>query len=174
MVQLSDFVDLITGGNVAKRQTKIYSGEAHMLWEHLQQRHDYLELTLVCLNNITDFEFKKMVEKGLRDTMKTQIQKVEDLLTIFGIPFPEGAPQSIKTKGDPEIWRDEMVFNLLLVGIRNFMNVHLRGIKLFLNDGLRNLFMEFLVEELKVHDNMMKYGKLKGWVLAPPAYGHQT
>jgi len=174
MVQLSDFVDLIAGGNVAKRQTKIYSGEAHMLWEHLQQRHDYLELTLVLLNNITDTEFKLMVEKGLRDTMKTQIQKVEDLLTIFGIPFPEGAPQSIKTKGDPEIWRDEMVFNLLLVGIRNFMNVHLRGIKLFLNDGLRNLFMEFLVEELKVHDNMMKYGKLKGWVLSPPAYGHQT
>jgi len=99
---------------------------------------------------------------------------VEDLLTVFGIPFPEGAPQSVTTKGDQEIWRDEMVFNLLLVGIRNFMNVHLRGIKLFVSDGLRNLFMEFLVEELKIHDNMMKYGKVKGWVLAPPVYGHQN
>ncbi len=118
MVQVSDFVDLIAGGDVAKQQTKIFSGEAHMLWEHLQQRHDYLELTLVCLNNITDTEFKMIVEKGLRDTMKSQIKKVEDLLTSYGIPFPEGAPQSIKTKGDPEIWRDEMVFNMLLVGIR--------------------------------------------------------
>jgi len=99
---------------------------------------------------------------------------VEDLLTVFGIPFPEGAPQSVTTKGDQEIWRDEMVFNLLLVGIRNFMNVYLRGIKLFVSDGLRNLFMEFLVEELKIHDNMMKYGKVKGWVLAPPVYGHQN
>lgn len=174
MVQLSDVIDAVFGGNVAKRQTKIYAGEAHMLWEHLQQRHDYLELTLFCLNNITDAEFKLMVEKGLRDTMKTQIQKVEDLITIFGIPFPEGAPQSVTTKGNPEIWRDEMVFNLLLVGLRNFMNVHLRGIKMFLSDGLRNLFMEFLVEELKIHDNMMKYGKLKDWVLAPPSYGHQS
>jgi hypothetical protein len=67
MVQLSDLADLVFGGNVAKRQTKIYAGEAHMLWEHLQQRHDYLELTLVCLNNITDTEFKLMVEKELQD-----------------------------------------------------------------------------------------------------------
>jgi len=172
MVQLSDLTDLVFGDNVSRLQTKIYSGEAHMLWEHLQQRHDYLDLTLVCLNNITDTEFRLMVEKGLRDTMRTQIEKVEDLLTVYGIPFPEGAPQSVTTKGDQEIWRDEMVFNLLLVGIRNFMNVHLRGIKLFLNDSLRNLFMEFLVEELKIHDNLIKYGKLKGWVLSPPVYGH--
>jgi len=165
-----DLTDLVFGGNVAKRRTKIYSGEAHMLCEHLQQRHDCLELTLVCLNNITDTEFRLLVKKGLRDTMRTQIQKVEDLLTIFRIPFPEGAPQSITTKGDQEIWRDEMGFNLLLVGIRNFVNAHLRGIKLFLNDGLRNLFMEFMVEELKIHDNLMKYGKLKGWYWGAPAY----
>ncbi len=36
-----------------------------MLWEHLQQRHDCLELTLVCLNNITDTEFRLLVEKDI-------------------------------------------------------------------------------------------------------------
>jgi hypothetical protein len=54
------------------------------------------------------------------------------------------------------------------------MNVHLRGIKLFLNDSLRNLFAEFLVDELKVHDNMIKYGKLKGWVMSTTVYGQQN
>ncbi|MDA8097970.1 MAG: hypothetical protein RDV00_05550 [Clostridia bacterium] len=32
----------------------------------------------------------------------------------------------------------------------------------FKGDGLRNLFNEFMVEELKIHDNLIKYGKLKG------------
>jgi hypothetical protein len=174
MVQLSDIVDVFSGSQVAQRQTKLYAGEAHILWEHLQQRHDYLELTLVMVNNISDSEFKVMVERGLGGIMKTQIQKVEAMLSTFGIPFPEGSPQSVTTKGDPEIWRDEMIFNLLMVGIQNFMNVHLRGIKMFLSDGLRNLFSEFMVEELKMHDNMVKYGKLKGWLISPPSYGQQS
>lgn len=173
MVQLSDIVGVLTGPNVAQRQTKLYAGEAHMLWEHLQHRYDYLELTLVCLNNIQDTDFKLLVSKGLRDTMKTQINRVEDLMSTFGIPFPEGTPQIVTAPGDPGIWRDEFIFNLLLADILVFMNVHLRGIKLFFSDGLRNLFNEFLVEDLKVHDNMIKYGKLKGWVLSPPSYGKQ-
>lgn len=65
-------------------------------------------------------------------------------------------------------------FNLRLAGIRNFMNVHLRGIKLFLSDGMRDLFNDFLVEELKIHDNLIKYGKIKGWILSPPAYGQHN
>ncbi|MEW6184054.1 MAG: DUF3231 family protein [Bacillota bacterium] len=173
MVQLSDIYDAVTGANVAQRQAKLFAGEAHMLWEHLQQRHDYLELTLICLNNIKDTDFKMLVAKGLRDTMRTQIEKVNSLMSTFGIPFPEGAPESVPTAADTDIWRDEMVFNLLLAGIRNFMNVHLRAIKLFISDGLRNLFMEFMIDEMKIHDNLMKYGKVKGWVLAPPAYKAQ-
>jgi len=170
LVQLSDIMDALSSATTGQRQSKLYAGEAHILWETLQQRYDYYEFSQIVINNISDSEFKILASKGVGDTMRTQINRLEDLLNTFGIPLPKRPPETVIESGETDVWRDDTIFNLLLMGIQNFLGIHLRGVKLFVSDGLRNLYNEFMVEELKVHDNLVKYGKLKGWLPSPPAY----
>ena len=35
---------------------------------------------------------------------------------------------------------------------------------------IRDLFMSFLIEEMKLYDKFMEYGKIKGYEIMPPAY----
>ncbi len=169
-MQLSDIISAVSGGNAAERQSRIYAGEAHLIWETLQQYYDYYEFSMILINNISDTDFKVVAAQGVRDMMATQIKKLEGLLDTFSIPMPKRPPEKVIESGETEIWRDELIFNLLVIGLQNSIGIHLRGVNLFMSDGLRNLYNGFLVEELKLHDSLMKYGKLKGWVPDPPTY----
>ncbi len=39
------------------------------------------------------------------------------------------------------------------------------------NNRIRDLFKQFLIEELNFIDNLIKFGKLKGWFSPIPTYG---
>jgi hypothetical protein len=39
-----------------------------------------------------------------------------------------------------------------------------------INDRLRQLFRKMLMEEVDYFDNLIKYGKLKGWMHHAPLY----
>jgi|GEM_PF-3048638 hypothetical protein len=38
------------------------------------------------------------------------------------------------------------------------------------NDRLRTMFIEFLKEEAAIYDDMVKYGKSKGWIQPSPMH----
>jgi hypothetical protein len=38
------------------------------------------------------------------------------------------------------------------------------------NDGIRKIFMGLLDKELNIYDDLLKIGKVKGWMKVPPMY----
>ncbi len=38
------------------------------------------------------------------------------------------------------------------------------------NDSLRNMFIGWMNDEMKIFDDLVKYGKIKGWYWGVPAY----
>ncbi|HBC91604.1 MAG TPA: hypothetical protein DCZ10_01510, partial [Pelotomaculum sp.] len=70
-----------------------------------------------------------------------------------------------------QIITDELIFRHLWIGMQYFIGQDVqhatRGIT---NDTLRDMFTDFVNDELKSFGNITKYGKLKGWFESPPIF----
>lgn len=168
MVQLSDITKPFGGAG----QKAILAGEVHALWNFLTLRYLYLEMTQVFKNYIEDTEFGMITQRQIYDTLDSQIEKVEKVLKDYNIILPPKPPKSVNTAVNSEALRDEMMYRLILVGVQYFLETHAETLRMMSNDALRNLFMGWIAEEMKIFDNLVKYGKLKGWYWGAPAYQH--
>lgn len=170
MVAVSTLLSGILGKHPAEELT---AGEAQVLWEDLVVRYDVLELSEFFRSCAEDSEFKLLLTRGCEGTLKSQITELEQLLQKYKIALPDRPPK-MNTDGGAvkEAVRDELIFRVVLRGMQDCMDMHARALRAVVNDGLRNLFMGHLTDELKMYDNWVKYGKVKGWIKAPPAYRH--
>ena len=63
-----------------------------------------------------------------------------------------------------------MIYRIIYDGSQAAILIHAKAINICSNDSLANLFMNFLNDELHLQDNLIKYGKIKGWVRQMPQY----
>lgn len=164
--------DLAKSVGVQGGHPPLLAGEAHALWRFLTLRYIYLEFTQILNNYVTDSDFKVGILRGLSTTMADQINKIEHLMDSLGIPLPPKPPKSVNTAVKSEAFRDETIYRLLLIGIEYFHETHVETLRMMNDDKLRNTFMGWLGEEMKIFDSMVKYGKLKGWYWNAPQYKH--
>ncbi len=150
----------------------LHSGEAYILWEQLLTRYDTLELTLFIFNLASDTDFKALVARGVDNLIMPQIKRLETTMDHYRVPLPERPPKSINLSTGMDEARDVHLFRLILDGSQTALGVHIKAINVCTNDSLRNLFMNFLIDDLKMYDDLVKYGKLKGWVRNAPEYKH--
>lgn len=153
-------------------QIDILAGEVHALWEFLRLRYLYLEMTQIYKNYIEDTEFGILVKNGINSTLAEQVKKTEQVLKQYNIIPPPKPPKEVNTSVNSETLRDEMMYRYLLLGIQFFLEMHVETLQMMSNDSLRNLFMAWMHEEMKIHDNLVKYGKIKGWYRGAPRYQH--
>jgi hypothetical protein len=150
----------------------ILAGEVHALWNFLTLRYLYLEMTDIFKNYIKDTDFKQLVAHSVSGTLNKQIQAIEALLKDYGLVLPPKPPHGINTAVNAEAMRDEMMYRIVLVGVQYFIETHAETLRMMSSDGLRNLFMGWMTEELNIFDDMVKYGKVKGWYWGAPNYKH--
>lgn len=150
----------------------IHAGEAYILWTQLQARYDTLELTEMILNFAKDIDFKTFVERGITTHIRPQIAKLEETVAYYRVPYPPQPPKTITLTGNMEEARDEAMFRVIFSGSQAALLIHIKAINLCTNDSLRNMFEDFLNDELKMYNSIIKYGKTKGWVHAAPQYRH--
>lgn len=160
---------MVFGKTTAQEQQTIHAGEAFEAWQHLVMRYDIYEITDIFNNYANDAEFKVILGYGL-NILSKEIEQIEDQLTRLGIPLPKRPPKSTNTTTNSEVLRDELMFRIIIMGIQNFLNEHLRTILMMQNPILRDMFMTMMETETKVYTRFFAYGKLKGWLHVPPEY----
>lgn len=150
----------------------LHTGEAYILWTQVHARYDTLELAEMFMNLASDSDLKTLIDNGISKLIKPQIKKLEETMTHYRLPLPPRPPMAMNYAGNIEQARDEWMFRIIFAGSQTALNVHIKAINICINDSLRNMFMNFLNQELHMYDNMVKYGKIKGWVYQAPRYTH--
>jgi hypothetical protein len=66
---------------------------------------------------------------------------------------------------------DESMFKQIHSGIQSATGVHAQSLKQSsMNDRVRKIFNDLLLSEMNVLDNIIKYGKVKGWIQPIPSF----
>jgi hypothetical protein len=111
-----------------------------------------------------------LIESGLTTVIEPHVKKLEDTMKHYKLPFPPQPPKPYTNPVNLEAARDEGIFRIIMSGSQTALLVHIKAVNISTNDAVRSLFMNFLIDELHLYDNIVKYGKIKGWVHSPPQY----
>ncbi len=117
-------------------------------------------------------DLKVLMQTCLDKLISPQIKKLEDAMSKYQIPLPVQPPKSISIPTNLEAARDQAIYRITMSGSQSALMIHVKAINICTNDSLRGLFLNFLNQELHMHDNLIKFGKVKGWVFPPPQYRH--
>jgi hypothetical protein len=168
MVQLGNFH---IGSSVTAEKPMLTVGEAHLLWDYVSSRYDIIELTQLLQNFIHDIEFKSLVAMGLQQTLEKQVKEIEKLMDTFMVPLPNRPPKTVHMPTQVQVADDNFIFTRIFNGVESFLEANVRTVRSIVsNDPMRKMFIKFVEEEVVVFDNLIKYGKVKGWIVIPPSY----
>ena len=144
--------------------------EAFHLWDNISQRYQQTQLTQLFLGFAHDKDFRSILKVGVK-VLNEQTRTLEEEATKFEIALPERPPSHVSVPMDPESMQDFFMFNIIFKGVQDVIDLHIRGvIESIRNDTFRSLLMGFWEDEVDMYERMLKYGKIKGWVNAPPVY----
>lgn len=144
--------------------------EAFHLWDHLTFRYLNIELTQIYSTLARDGDFKAMLKKGIQDVLQKDAQKLEKELNHFGITYPEPPKVIYDNLGTVQI-PDKSMFKQVLSGMASASVIHAQAIKQCTTNGrIRAFFNELLNVEIDVIDNVILFGKAKGWIDTPPRF----
>lgn len=168
MVQIGNFH---LGRAETAKKPKLDSGEAFLLWDMLLTRYDIIEQSQIWQNFAHDPEFKLLLKKGIEESLENQINLLETEMNTFELPLPSRPPKSVRVFAGTGVLEDRFLFRQIFIGIQHMLEYQMRAVQAMItNDNLRKMVGEFLKEEIDTYDNLVKYGKVKGWVVAPPMF----
>jgi len=151
---------------------KIDVGEAFSLWDHLAFRYDNIELTQYFYAYANDFDFKTLLKEGFQEILKKQAKMLEKELRQFGIPLPVKPPNVVPSVENTNLMYDDNIFRQLFFGVQGAVIIHTHAfLKSTTNDRIRKIFKELLMSEVSIQENLILFGKLKGWLNPAPEYG---
>lgn len=151
------------------QKPKVHCGEVYAIWEYLTKRYVVREFTDICQMFASDADFKALLGIGVK-LLDMQIEQTEKQMENYGIPLPTRPPKSTNIPANTEIFRDELMFNLVHMGISNFTSSQAETFVRMTNPKLKKMFQDFSAKEVDLQDKMLKYASLKGWMFMPPAY----
>lgn len=144
--------------------------EAYHLWDHLSFRYDNMKQTQISLATAFDVDFKILLGRGM-DLLSEQALHLEKELTYFGIPLPKNPNVILPSPDNTEFFDDDHMFRIILAGMQGAMLMHAQALKqCTFNDRVRKIFRQMLVKEIQYFNQLVKFGKLKGWVNAVPSF----
>lgn len=169
MVQIGD---IHIGRAAAAGNPQVSLGEAHILWDFLLARYRCIEETQIRQHLAHDPDFKFFIAREMNNTLERQANELEKELNRIGLPLPKRPPKYVSDAVvSPDLFTDEYLFNQLYIGCGNYFEQLVYAIRGFRNnDTLRKRFMQYLEREMEIYDNLIKFGKVKGWLNVPPMY----
>lgn len=166
MVQIGNFH---VGGADTLKPSVLSTGETYILWDMLESRYDAIMITQTYQNLAHDPEFRMVLTQGLGQMLEKQVNKLEAELDRYMITLPPRPPKSVNYEAQSGVFRDEFLFRRVFTSIQDFLDHHIWAIRVtVVNDPLRQMFIQFALDEVEVFDDLCKYGKMKGWISVPP------
>lgn len=152
-----------------EKQRTINVSEAFHLWSHLTQRYSVLHTTETLEPFVRDDDLKIILKLGKRALIR-DIRILEKETALYGVPFPLRPPKQTKITEIADPFSDRYIYRRILRGIQGFLPTHIAAFMHSTSPKIRELFLNFLVEEMKIYDRYIEYGKLKGYEIMPPTY----
>ncbi|KAF1084154.1 hypothetical protein SPSYN_02558 [Sporotomaculum syntrophicum] len=155
--------------STADKQQKISVTDVFHLWNHLIQRYHIIYLTNIFENFAHDEDLRLILKLG-KKTLDKHISLLEKNMTAYGIALPVRPPKQTQFTVNIEAFTDRYIFRRVLRGIQSFLPTHTMAFMHSTSPSIREMFLTFLIEELKLYDRFIEYGKLKSYVIIPPMY----
>jgi hypothetical protein len=150
---------------------KLAAGEAYHLWDHLTYRYDNISQTEIFHAFAKDLDFKLLLSVGLQRGLKQQAESLEKELQYFGIPLPKRPKNFSIPDNLTAHLEDDHMFRMVLIGIQGAGMLHAQALKqCTVNDRIRGIFKQLLLKELDYNNDLIRFGKLKGWLHPVPMY----
>lgn len=157
------------GMSTKDRQRNINVSEVFHLWNHLLQRYNVLHITNILKSLAKDKDLQLVLSYGQK-ILGNHVLILEKEMMSFGIPLPIRPPKETQTIINLEAFTDRYIFRRVLRGVQSFLPTHMMAFIHSTNPKIRELFMSFLAQEMKLYDKFVEYGKLKGYNINPPIY----
>ncbi|AGB41163.1 Protein of unknown function (DUF3231) [Halobacteroides halobius DSM 5150] len=149
---------------------EILTTEVYQLWSHLTFRYANIHLTKILSTYTNDKDFDLLLETG-KGMLENQMSKIEKLLLYFGVPLPREYSDLIPQPDMTENIGDEFIFTTVYNGMQSAAVLHSSAlIDGILNKRAKDLFEKLYFAELNYISKMIKYGKMKGWIIPAPRY----
>jgi len=155
--------------STGEKQNNINVSEVFHIWNHLVQRYSVIHLTDFLESFANDQDLKIILNAGKR-TLGKHVSVLEKEMMTYGIPLPNRPPKYTKATVNIEAITDRFIFRRVFRGIQSFLPTHTMAIIHSTSPKIRELFLTFFMEELKLYDGLVEYGKLKTYELKPPVY----
>ena len=144
--------------------------EAFHLLDHISLRYHQLQLTMLFLNFAHDKEFRIILYQGTK-ILEKQLKMLEEQALKYEVPLLNQPPSSVVVAMDPEGLEDRFIYMAIFIGIQNAVDFHIRAlVEMIRNDSLRLMTHDLFIAEMDILENLLKYGKVKGWVIPIPIY----
>lgn len=155
--------------SLREKQGTINVSEVYHLWNHLMQRYNVIYVTNLLNGYVKDDDLKLVLNFGNK-TLAKHIKLLEKELLNYGIPLPLRPPKQTQRTVNSELISDRQIYRRILRGIQAFLPVHTMAFIHSTSPKLRDLFMSFMGEEMKIYDEYLEYGKIKDYLIRPPVY----
>jgi len=171
MVDFMDKMQNISnlGKSTRERQKYINVSEVFYVWDMLVAKMDILETIQIKENFIDDTDLK-FIAGRLLDGLKKGITYMENVMDNYGIPFPIRPPASNNTTFVLEQFTDRDIYISLFETVHSFFPILVSGFMNSTNAAVRKNIKEHLLLTMELHELMVEYGKLKGFLIEPPIY----
>lgn len=170
-MKILKYIQQITelGMSTRDKQRNINVSEVYHLWNHLILRYNVIHLTNLLESCVNDADLMLVLKNGI-NTLEKDVKILEKEMLVYGIPLPVRPPKQVQTTSNLEEISDRYIFRRILRGIQAFLPTHTMAFIHSTSPKIRELFMSFLIEEMKLYDKFIEYGKLKGYEIKPPLY----
>lgn len=164
---LESIIDTGKAPQLLQREINVL--EVSNLWLELAYRYDVMEETQILLTYVEDADLKAVLQLGIKRLNK-QINMLEQWMKDYAIPTANRHRAVVADAVKPEVVTDKYIFLRIFSGIQSFLSIHINAFIQAPSPKLREVFREFLLEEIGIYDKIIEYGKLKNWISEPPAF----
>ncbi|KUO62586.1 MAG: hypothetical protein APF84_02230 [Gracilibacter sp. BRH_c7a] len=165
MVQIGNFH---IGRYDSAQKPTVSIGEAYAIWDNLVARYDWDDSLQMFYNYAHDPELQKIIQKLMKLVQK-QSATLEEQLALYQLPLPPRPRETIQFEADSGVVKDEFIYRRIFSGFQDFLSLCSTAVRnSVVNDSLREIFIDMLLEKIYEFDELCIITKKKGWAQVPP------
>lgn len=144
--------------------------EVFNLWTLLENGYEFIAQIHLLENFIHDRDLS-LIAGRLEEILEARAKDLENEAKILQFKLPSRPPKELKSSVRVEEVTDRFIYRRLYMDLRSDLFTVNRAVRTTTtNDGLRSMFTRFLRTELSHFDELIMYGKSKGWIPVPPTH----
>lgn len=154
---------------IREKQRTVNVSEVFYVWDILVTKLDIMETVQIFDDLIDDIDLK-FISDQVRNGLQSGIITMEKIMNDYGLPFPIRPPADKKITNSLEHITDRDIFQSLFEAIQAFFPILSSGFMNSTSPTVRKAIKNHLLLTMELHETVVEYGKLKGFLNLPPVY----